>query len=193
METNRLQKVLKSTASFVTYRFCHTNDVINLKWLTIAERINYHQLKLAHKAIYEKTFPNYLKLAFKNRNKRLRKIKNNEFKRLTCKDNIFHGSSCSVFYRFTCSGYAVQCFTIPDYLLGVPHSGFVVPCSIYSHSGISYLIATLVDISQIFKCSSNFNSLSKVKPMGLTVLLSHILSLHILTHKCSSSLPEIKR
>ena len=37
---NRLQKVLKSAASFVTYRFCHTTDAINLKWLPIAERIN---------------------------------------------------------------------------------------------------------------------------------------------------------
>ena len=55
MEINRLQKVLKSAASFVTYRFCHATDVINLKWLSIAERINYYQPKPAHKAIYEKT------------------------------------------------------------------------------------------------------------------------------------------
>ena len=37
MEINRFQKVLKSAASFVTYRFCHTTDVINLKRLPIAE------------------------------------------------------------------------------------------------------------------------------------------------------------
>ena len=104
-----------------------TNDVINLKRLPIAKRINYHQLKLAHKAIYEKTFPNYLKLAFKNRNKRLRKIKNDEFKRLTCKDNTFHGSSCSVFYRFICSGYAVQPFRIICSLFRIPDLSFRVP------------------------------------------------------------------
>ena len=75
MEINRLQKVLKSAASFVIYRFCHTTDIINLKWLPIAERINYYQPKLAHKAIYEKAFPNCLKLTFKNRNERLHKIK----------------------------------------------------------------------------------------------------------------------
>ena len=31
MEINRFQKVLKSAASFVTYRFCHATDVINMK------------------------------------------------------------------------------------------------------------------------------------------------------------------
>ena len=96
MEINRLQKVLKSAALFVTYRFCHTT-VISLKWLLIAEQINYYQLKLAHKAIYEKPFPNYLKLTFKNRNERLRKIKNDEFKPSTSKDNTFHSLVCSIF------------------------------------------------------------------------------------------------
>ena len=97
MEINRLQNVFKSAASFVTYRFCHTADVINLKWLPIAERINYYQLKLAHKAIYEKTFPKYLKLTFKNSNERLCKIKNDDFKLLIYKDNRFHGSASSIF------------------------------------------------------------------------------------------------
>ena len=128
MEINRLQKFLKSTASLFTYRICHTNDVINLKWLPIAERINYYQLRLAHKAIYEKTFPNYLKLTFKNRNERLRKIKNDEFKPLTCKDNTFHGSSYSVFYRFTCSGYAVQPFWFICSVFRIPDLLFRVPC-----------------------------------------------------------------
>ena len=59
----------------------------------LPERINYYQLKLAYKAIYEKTFPNYLRLTFKNRNERLCRIKNDEFKLLTCKDNYFNGSS----------------------------------------------------------------------------------------------------
>ena len=57
----------------------------------------YYQLKLAHKAIYEKTFLNYLKLTFKNRNEKLREIKNDEFKTLRCKDNTFHGSVSSIF------------------------------------------------------------------------------------------------
>ena len=38
----------------------------------------------------------YLKLAFKNRNERLCKIKNDEFKPLTSKDDIFHGSISSI-------------------------------------------------------------------------------------------------
>ena len=58
-----------------------------------------NQLKLAHKAIYEKTFPNYLKLTFKNRNERLRKIKNDKLKLLTCKDNTFHGSVSTIFNK----------------------------------------------------------------------------------------------
>ena len=44
-----------------------------------------------------KTFPSYLKLTFKNRNERLCKIKNAEFKLLTCKDNTFHDSVSSIF------------------------------------------------------------------------------------------------
>ena len=60
MVINRLQKAFKSAASFDTYRFCHTTDVINLKWLPIAERINYYQLKLVHKAIYEKNLSRLL-------------------------------------------------------------------------------------------------------------------------------------
>ena len=48
-------------------------------------------------AIYEKTFSNYLKLTFKNKSERLRKIKNDEFKLLTWKDNTFHGSVSSIF------------------------------------------------------------------------------------------------
>ena len=37
MEINQLQKVLKLAASFITYRFCHTTDATNLKWLPIAK------------------------------------------------------------------------------------------------------------------------------------------------------------
>ena len=87
IEINRFQKVLKSAVlkSFVTYRFCEKTDVITLKWLIIAEQINYYQLKLANMAIYEKTFPNYLKLTFKNRNERLCEIKNYHFKLFICK------------------------------------------------------------------------------------------------------------
>ena len=53
--------------------------------------------RVTYKTIYEKTFPNYLKLTFKNRNERLRKIKNAKFKLLTRKYNTFHGSVSSIF------------------------------------------------------------------------------------------------
>ena len=64
---------------------------------SICYRINYYQLKLEHKAIYEKTFPNYLTLTLKNRNERLRKIRNDKFKLLICKDSTFHGTVSSIF------------------------------------------------------------------------------------------------
>ena len=54
MEVNRFQKVLKLVASIVTYRFYRATDAINLKWLPIAERINYYQPKVVRKTIYEK-------------------------------------------------------------------------------------------------------------------------------------------
>ena len=74
IEINRLQKVLRSAASFVTYRYSRTSDVINLRWIPMKERIDYYQLKLAHKAIYDETFPEYLKLTFKSRDVRLRNV-----------------------------------------------------------------------------------------------------------------------
>ena len=74
IEINRLQKVLRSAASFVTYRYSRTSDVINLRWIPMKEQIDYYQLKLAHKAIYDETFPEYLKLTFKSRDVRLRNV-----------------------------------------------------------------------------------------------------------------------
>ena len=71
IEVNRLQKVMRSAASFVTHKYCRTSDIINLHWIPMKERIDYYQLKLAHKAIYDETFPEYLKLTFKSRDSRL--------------------------------------------------------------------------------------------------------------------------
>ena len=44
-----------------------------------------------------KKLPNYFKITFKNKNERLRKIKNDEFKLSTSKDNTFHSLVCSIF------------------------------------------------------------------------------------------------
>ncbi|XP_057296305.1 uncharacterized protein LOC130625270 [Hydractinia symbiolongicarpus] len=58
---NRINKVLRCAAAFVTAHYCTTADILNLKWLPSKERINLNMLKLAHKSLHETEFPTYLK------------------------------------------------------------------------------------------------------------------------------------
>ena len=62
----RMQRVLNSTAAFVTGHYCCQEDVIKLVWLPIKERITCNTLKFVHKSLYDENFPQYLKVEFKN-------------------------------------------------------------------------------------------------------------------------------
>ena len=57
---NRLQRV--QTAGYLYRRYAKTLDVINLNWLPIDENLEVNTVKLPHKSLNDKLFPNYLKL-----------------------------------------------------------------------------------------------------------------------------------
>jgi len=56
----------------VLNKYANINDVTNLKWLPIEERIELSIVKLAHKSLYQEHFPSYLKLNFTEANRALR-------------------------------------------------------------------------------------------------------------------------
>ena len=57
----KLDKLLCRIASFVTLKYSTTEDVINLGWLPMQQRVEFELLKLAHKSIHLEDFPSYLK------------------------------------------------------------------------------------------------------------------------------------
>ena len=61
----QLQKLLKVTCFFINGRYSNSFDVILLGWLPISERIDFCRIKLAHKALYVRSFLSYLKLSYK--------------------------------------------------------------------------------------------------------------------------------
>ena len=68
---NRLQGVQKATAGYVYGRYAKTLDIINLNCLLIEENIEMNTVKLAHKSLNDKLWPNYLKLALIERKRNL--------------------------------------------------------------------------------------------------------------------------
>ena len=54
-----LQKVQNSSAGFA---LDNINDIINIKWLPIEERIEYSLAVMRYKTIYDENVPNHLKL-----------------------------------------------------------------------------------------------------------------------------------
>ena len=58
----RLQKLQNAAASFVTGRYCRTQDVVKLNWLPVHERIEFAVVKLVHRVLNDENSPNYLHL-----------------------------------------------------------------------------------------------------------------------------------
>ena len=58
----KLQKLQNGAARFVYGRHVNENDVVNLKWLPVRERISLSLAKLAHKALHNSSWPSYLKV-----------------------------------------------------------------------------------------------------------------------------------
>ena len=64
-QKNRSEKLLQSCAGFVECKYGCKNDVIDLKWLLLEERIDSSILKLLYNGINKENMPANLKLKFK--------------------------------------------------------------------------------------------------------------------------------
>lgn len=75
----KLQKLQNAAARFVYGRHANEQDVINLKWLPVKERISLSLVKLAHKALHDVSWPSYLKVTkMTSRGRNLRSETENE-------------------------------------------------------------------------------------------------------------------
>ena len=60
----RLQKVQNITAGYVLSRYASIEDVINLKWLSVKNLVQWNTVKLVHKSKFDPNYPTYLKINF---------------------------------------------------------------------------------------------------------------------------------
>ena len=83
-------------------RYCNEKDVISLNWLLITELIDFEISKLAYKALYDESWPNYLYL---NRKKFIRDLRNNDSNLIErSKENqTFHDNTEKVFNKLPLS------------------------------------------------------------------------------------------
>ena len=63
-QMKRLKRVQTTSASYVFGRYAVLEDLQKLNWLPIIERRDLAMLKIAHKALYDDTWPEYLSLKF---------------------------------------------------------------------------------------------------------------------------------
>lgn len=69
----KLQRIQNIAAGFVLNRYTTESDVLEkFRWLPIKERTEYHVLHLAHKSVWESSFPDYLRLERRTVNRQLR-------------------------------------------------------------------------------------------------------------------------
>ena len=61
-----MKKLLQSCAGFVKCKYRCKNDILDLKWLLLEERIDSSILKLVYNGINKKNMPANLKLELKN-------------------------------------------------------------------------------------------------------------------------------
>ena len=71
-QLKKLQRLQKAAASFVLKRYAHTEDILKIGWLPIAERREFNILKLAFKAVNNKNWPEMNKLDIQTCNRTLR-------------------------------------------------------------------------------------------------------------------------
>ena len=93
----RLQRVLNSAAAYVNGRYSNQEDVIKLLWLPAQERIRYSTLKFIHKSIYDKLFPQYLKVEPKKRSDKARDNHDNFKLKFYADNGTFRGNAYSIF------------------------------------------------------------------------------------------------
>ena len=59
-QMKRLQRLQSACTGFVTRRFAGVEAVVKLNWLPVNKNVELNILKLAHKSLYDETFPNIL-------------------------------------------------------------------------------------------------------------------------------------
>ena len=71
-QLKRLQRIQNACAGFVKGSYAKVADVINIGWLPIKERRDWHMLKMAHKALHQSPWPAYLSLKIQSSERVLR-------------------------------------------------------------------------------------------------------------------------
>ena len=56
-QMKRLQRLQNACAGFVTRRFAGVKNVVKLNWLPVSKNVELNIRKLAHKSLYDETFP----------------------------------------------------------------------------------------------------------------------------------------
>ena len=56
----QMQKIQKAAASFVYGRYAFMEHVIKLNWLLTKQQLEWHTLKITHKALHDPRWPKYL-------------------------------------------------------------------------------------------------------------------------------------
>ena len=55
-----MQKIHKAAASLVYGRYVSMEDIIKLNWLPVKQQLEWHTLKITHKALHDPNWPKYL-------------------------------------------------------------------------------------------------------------------------------------
>ena len=93
----RMQRVQNSAAGFVLCRYSRVEDVIDLKWLPVKERIEFNIAKLAFKAINFDNWPSYLTVKIKQQTRVLRSNDNGRMLEIPRINNTFEHSASIIF------------------------------------------------------------------------------------------------
>ena len=108
--------------SFVLNRYVNDiNDIVNIGWLSVRQRRDFHVLKLVHQALYSPSWPSYIPL---DTVKHLRSLPSGAATRLTIamERGTFQDSAAKLFNVLpanirNCSDFKVYCREVNAYLL----------------------------------------------------------------------------
>ena len=95
-QLKRLQRVQNAYASFVTGKFSKIDDVINLGWLPMQQRPDWHLHRTVHKALYQDAWLVYLRLE-KVSNTRITRSSNGVRSYTPMKKNTFQDGASKLF------------------------------------------------------------------------------------------------
>ena len=71
IQVKKLQRFQSAAASFVTNKYCRLGDMLSLGWLPIQERTEFALMRLAHKSLWDDSWPQYLRVELGTNNRSL--------------------------------------------------------------------------------------------------------------------------